>query len=231
MTTMNVLDSAGSTVAVEKPNANGRGAANASRPVVLSNEDLAALQAIVTALGTPFQHGDSVGNTAFALNAGEAHIGKLGGETNVVAVAPAVTAGSAYASGQVIGGLMAFSGLGRVAGGTGLMQMASIQCKSAQSFACDLILFHTNPTATTFTDKAALALNAADFDKIIGVISFTASNWTSLGTPSFAQALQLGMAFKLAGGQVDAYGVLVARGTPTFASTSDIKSVVKALLD
>jgi hypothetical protein len=43
MSTMNVLDSGGSVVAVEKPLPPGRAAAVASRPVVLSTEDLAAL--------------------------------------------------------------------------------------------------------------------------------------------------------------------------------------------
>jgi hypothetical protein len=45
MTTMNVLDSLGATVAIEKPLTPGRAAAAASRPVVLSTEDLAALTA------------------------------------------------------------------------------------------------------------------------------------------------------------------------------------------
>lgn len=46
MTTMNVLDSAGATVAIEKPLTPGRAAAAASRPVALSNEDLAQLVAM-----------------------------------------------------------------------------------------------------------------------------------------------------------------------------------------
>lgn len=48
MATMNVKDAAGSTVAVEKPNANGRVAASASRPVVLSTEDKTALDAVAS---------------------------------------------------------------------------------------------------------------------------------------------------------------------------------------
>lgn len=46
MTTMNVLDSAGLTVAIEKPLAPGRAAAAASRPVALSTEDIAAVGAL-----------------------------------------------------------------------------------------------------------------------------------------------------------------------------------------
>jgi len=52
MATINVKDSAGATVAVEKPLAPGRSAAAASKPVVLSTEDLAALQATTAALAT-----------------------------------------------------------------------------------------------------------------------------------------------------------------------------------
>lgn len=48
MATMNVKDASGATVAVEKPNANGRSAAAASRPVALSTEDKTALDALAT---------------------------------------------------------------------------------------------------------------------------------------------------------------------------------------
>lgn len=46
MATIDVKDAAGATVALEKPLVPGRTAAATSRPVVLSNEDLAALQAL-----------------------------------------------------------------------------------------------------------------------------------------------------------------------------------------
>lgn len=46
MATIDVKDAAGSTVAIERPLAPGRGAASASRPVVLSTEDKAVLDAI-----------------------------------------------------------------------------------------------------------------------------------------------------------------------------------------
>lgn len=51
MATVNVLDSSGNVVAIEKPNGNGRAAAASSRPVALATEDLAAINAITTALG------------------------------------------------------------------------------------------------------------------------------------------------------------------------------------
>lgn len=48
MSTMNVLDASGATVAVEKPLTPGRSAAATSRPVVLSTEDKTALDAVNT---------------------------------------------------------------------------------------------------------------------------------------------------------------------------------------
>lgn len=50
MATLTVLDSDGTEVEIEKPNTNGRAAASASRPVALSTEDLAAINALGTAL-------------------------------------------------------------------------------------------------------------------------------------------------------------------------------------
>lgn len=49
MTTMNVLDSAGAVVAIEKPLVPGRAADVASRPVALSNEDVALLGGVTEA--------------------------------------------------------------------------------------------------------------------------------------------------------------------------------------
>lgn len=51
MATINVLDAAGESKPVELPNGNGRASAANSRPVTLANEDLAAINAITTALG------------------------------------------------------------------------------------------------------------------------------------------------------------------------------------
>lgn len=50
MSTMTVLDSTGATKTVQLPNGNGRGAATASRPVAISNEDKAAIDLISSKL-------------------------------------------------------------------------------------------------------------------------------------------------------------------------------------
>lgn len=61
MATINVKDSSGSVVAIEKPLAPARAAATASRPVVLSNEDKTALDLVASNL---------TGGTAIAKDGG-----------------------------------------------------------------------------------------------------------------------------------------------------------------
>lgn len=151
--------------------------------------------------------------------------------TSVVVSATPTVSTTAYAAGDVIGTKMTFAGMARANGLTGLVQTAMIQCKSAQTFACDLIVFHTDPTNTTFTDNAALAVNAADFDKVALRIPFVAGDWSALGTPSVAEVSAQGKLYKCASGTMTLFGVLVARGTPTLASTSDLKVILKGMLD
>ena len=141
-----------------------------------------------------------------------------GGNIIAISQSPTVSASPAYSSGDVIGAKLTFAAAVLAAGGSGLVQSVTIDCKSAQTGAMDLILFNADPSASTFTDNAALAVNAADFDKVVAVVHI--SDWTNLGTPSFAQGQNLAMPFTLVGPSL--FGVLVARSTPTLGSTSDL---------
>lgn len=144
-----------------------------------------------------------------------------------VTAAPTVTAASAYASGNVVGGLQTFTSALRqqstdVAGsgiGSALLQHVTLNFKSSQTAQTDLLLFSANPTNSTFTDKAALAVNTADFDKVIAVVHI--SDCTNLGTPSSCQSGQLAIPVRNATAAT-LYGVLVTRGTPTFTATTDL---------
>lgn len=163
-----------------------------------------------------------------ALSAGENHIGQVGGTTQVSSATPIVST-AAYASGDIIGTLMTFAGMARASGGTGMLQDVVIHSKSLQSFAAELWVFHTNPAGTTVTDNAVFDLAAVDYDKVATVIPvFT---WYNGGaTRCICTAPQLARAYKVGTG-TDLFGILVARATPTLASTSDLKVVVKGLLN
>lgn len=158
--------------------------------------------------------------------ASEAHIGEVGNNQVTVTVAQTVTAASAYASGNAVGGLITFAAAARVAAGSGLIQSIVVNSKSLQSTQMDLVVFSANPTGSTCTDKNAVAVAAADFDKVLGVAHIT--DWTALGTPSAGQAQNLAMPFALSAGTT-LYGCLVTRSTPTFTATTDISVSLRVI--
>lgn len=166
---------------------------------------------------------DSTGTVG--LNAGENHTGEVGGNEILVQVAQTVTASSAYASGNAIGGLMTISGAARVSGSSGasgtsgLLQSVVMNIKSAQTTPVDIFIFNANPTGTTCTDKSAIAIAAADFDKVLGVVHMT--DFTSGGTPSDGQAQNLAMPYALTSATT-IYACAVTRSTPTYAATTDV---------
>jgi hypothetical protein len=137
-----------------------------------------------------------------------------------VTSAQTVTASSAYSSGNAVGGLITFSNAVRSAGQGGIIQGFVVRDKAGQNVPYDLFLFDANPTNTTVTDKSAVAINTADLAKVICVVSVSAA---SLGAASTMAVLTAspGQAFKLTSGTT-IYGILVTRGTPTYASTSDV---------
>jgi hypothetical protein len=158
-------------------------------------------------------------NTGAATPAGEAHVGEVGNNQTTVTVAQTVTASSAYTSGNAVGGLITLANASRVSAGSGLIQSIIVNSKSAQTTQIDVVLFNANPSGSTCTDKTAISVAAADFDKVLGVAHVT--DWTSLGTPSVGQAQNLAMPFALASG-TSLYGCPVTRSTPTYTATTDI---------
>jgi hypothetical protein len=140
----------------------------------------------------------------------------------VASQTPTVTAG-AYATGEVVGSKLTFADA--TLSGKTILQAVGINCKSAQTAAFDLILFNDDPSASTFTDNEVIAVHASDQSKVCGVVHIT--DWTNLGTPSYAQAKNEAYPISLTGTAL--YGVLVTRGTPTLASTSDITVTVRLL--
>jgi hypothetical protein len=132
------------------------------------------------------------------------------------------TAAGAYIAGDVIGTKLTFASAILANGGASIVQAVTINSKVALTAAVDLVLFNSNP-ASTFTDNQALSLDAADFDKVVGVVHIT--DWTNLGTPSVAQAHNLALPFT--SDSTNLRGVLVARAGLSLSSASDLKVSVR----
>lgn len=147
MTQITVKDAGGTTRTIEAPNANGRAAASASRPVVLSTEDLAAL-------------------SSPALAAGEAHVGRVGGESAVVAGTLTRPADMiAYAAGDLVANSATATSVAaialaaaRVNGGTGLIRRVRLSTTRTGASGTDVLRVHL------FRNDPALASGIANGD-------------------------------------------------------------------
>jgi hypothetical protein len=162
-----------------------------------------------------------------ALPAGGNSIGQVGGKTAKISVSPTVTASSAYAAKNIVGGPMTFSAA-LLAAGSGVLESITLKTKTVQPGNFVLSLFDANPVNSTWNDKTAAAINVADIPFHIG--DFTLSSPSSqLGTETIYNFNAIGKALKA--GATTLYGILTCVGTPTFGSTSDVTVVIEVLQD
>lgn len=143
--------------------------------------------------------------------------GGLTPATNVSVAVPVVTVAT-YTSGQVVGGLLTFNGL-PVAG---VIESAHIKVASVQTAELRLYLFSSTPAASTFLDQASPAIAVSDVTKVIGMIDFV-TVVSDLGTHSFYELTGIGKAMNAP--QNTIYGVLITKGSATFAATTDVLGV------
>lgn len=160
--------------------------------------------------------------TGIILAAGEAHVGAVGGHTVTLQQTPTVSTSPAYTAGDAIGGKISFTSAVRAASpGSGMIHSIGISDLAKQDSAIDIIFFSADPSGTTFTDNTALDIADADLTKIIGIKKLVATDYSDFADNACACVGNVGLPFKLASGTT-LYACLIARGTPTFASTNDI---------
>lgn len=173
------------------------------------------------------------GQTTMALSptvniASDQSVIPCGGNTVNVTATPTVTAASAYVTGNTLGALLTFANATRIALGSGVIQAVTLNCKSNQTFSFDVVFFTSTPGSSTITDKTAVAIAVADFDKSIGFVQM--GTWVSTGTTSMSLYSSANIPFKLPSG-TSLFAVIVVRGTPTFTATSDLSLTVRILQD
>lgn len=142
--------------------------------------------------------------------------------TKIVAVTPVVTAG-AYSANDAVGGLLTFEDVyGAVSDGDGqrgaLLESVVVSDLGKQSIALDLVLFSETFTATA--DNDAFDVSDTDILNCLGVVHLT--DYAAFNDSSLATAKGLGIVIKNTSGDGKLYGQLVTRGTPTYASVSDL---------
>ena len=135
-----------------------------------------------------------------------------------VAVSAGSTSAGAYDAGDVIGGLMTFTGITPEAAGNVCLKSVAVHCLTVQTFVADLYLFDANPTASTFTNNAAISVHDDDVAKLVRIVPIT--RWVSGVASSVAQA-DFEEHIKLASGTA-VYAALVTRDAPTLGSVADV---------
>lgn len=156
------------------------------------------------------------------------------GSNNDVLPAPSVarvqasqtTNASAYEAGDAIGALMTFANAARTSGGSIHIESVQIVDEDSQAVACDLVLFRASITAPT--DDAVFDPTDAELLDCVGVVKFTAADYSTFNDNSVAHK-DCAITAKLSGTSL--FGALVTRGTPTYASTSSIHVTVTVVQD
>ena len=142
----------------------------------------------------------------------------------VITVTPTVSTTPAYASGDAVGGKLTLPNAVRLAGGVGIIRSIVLTDKGKQNAAIDVVVFRADPTATTFTDNAALSVADADLLSIAGVVSVAAADYAAFVDNSVATKSGLGLAVNSI--TTTLYACLVTRGTPTYTASSDLQLTV-----
>jgi len=168
------------------------------------------------------------GTGVVGLSAGQASIGNVGGKTVAVTVTPPVTATNAYGVNYVVGGLLTFANA-FTSTGSGYIQSVTVTCAKVETVQFIFIPFNANPSATTWTDAAVAAINAADVAKVRSPVYL--ANSSVLGTHTVMSATGLGQLS--APGATTLYGVLIVTGVLTnqFAAITDITVTVTIAQD
>jgi hypothetical protein len=147
-----------------------------------------------------------------------------GGATGTATASPTVST-SAYSAGYDVGGLITLNSLVRSGATSGMVQSVLAYFADAQPNAqLYAVLFNANPSGSTITDHAAIAIAAADQPKIIAVVPLTYCQQT--GTPTTCEALQLAISYANAASGGPLYMALVTQSAITLGSTSDLKITV-----
>ena len=112
----------------------------------------------------------------------------------------------------------------------GVIDSVRIVDQAAQAAAMDVVFFYDNPSGTTFTDETAQDMADADLGKTIGHVGVTSGDYSTFADNSIATVANIGLPYTIdvkgQNGACNMYVALVARGTPTFAATTDLELAI-----
>lgn len=149
---------------------------------------------------------------------------------HIVSVSPTVTAG-AYSAGDVFGTKMTITDAANVTGRGGILCEVSMFDEGANGLVdtIDVFIFDDDPSGSTFTDNAALAIVDADGPKIVAAVQLDQSFDTGDGI--YLAKTGLNIPYRCVDGSRDLYAVAVHRGTWAPDATDGITFRFKMVRD
>lgn len=147
----------------------------------------------------------------------------------------AVQATPDYSDGDSIGPLLTLSNVSRTIGGTGII--TRLHLRSAINITVQMFvhIFDSNPSASTFTDNAALVIHTNDKAKVLKTIAVAAADWVApkganplytvelIGTGAALPYLY----YDVVAGR-NLYAAFEADGTINFGATDDLSMIISA---
>ena len=149
--------------------------------------------------------------------------------TKTIDVTPTIDT-NIYASGDALGGLQTLTDAAREGTYSGVIHSVVVTDLASQGADIDVIIFSANPSGTTFTNNATLDIADADLVKVICVIQVTNDATFADNGASYAHGNNC--VFSMQGTlSTTLYAAAVVRGTPTYASASDLRFRYSILQD
>ena len=154
--------------------------------------------------------------------------GKVSGHFVSLSVTPTIST-SAYAVDDQLGSVQTLS-FGSADKSLVTMLSISVLDKAKQGAPITIFFFNALPTITS-SDNAALDISDAEMDKCVGHKNITGNDYVTTQSNSIA-TVGLNSAISLRSSTANAlYAVVKSNGTPTYASTSDLKFIYTMGLD
>lgn len=142
-----------------------------------------------------------------------------------IVASPVVSTAGAYVTGDALAAVLKVKDADLVANNTAIVQSVVIIDQAKQSQDLDVVFFSANPSTTTFTARVAADIADADMTKIVGIINVF--DWYAFSDNSAGISETAALPITTTDGQF--WIGLVARGTPTFTATTDIRVVINLL--
>lgn len=142
------------------------------------------------------------------------------GKTYITEFTPVIDT-AAYASGDLIGGKNSLLNTVRPGILSGIISTIEIVDADSDAADIEIVFFTSDPSNTTFTDNAAFAPTDADAKKII--CRQTLDDYSLYSVNAVGNLYNINCPFKLTSNSADTlYVALVSKGTPDYATTSDL---------